>query len=168
MLISELAERTGLSTRALRHYEDRGLLVPERNSNGYRIFGDDDITSVAQIKAMIAAGLGTREIRQYLGCVRTDGDTHSITMVGSARNTMSAEFSASSRNIDSLRISAFFDSTSVVASRPVPTTPTIAPSASISSEPELATLPTSTITPSSMATSAGYAPEGCKTKYTGN
>ena len=85
MLISELAERTGLSTRALRHYEDRGLLVPERNSNGYRIFGDDDITSVAQIKAMIAAGLGTREIRQYLGCVRTDGDTHSLAMCPNLR-----------------------------------------------------------------------------------
>ena len=36
MLIGELAERTGSSTRALRHYEDQGLLAPTRDTNGYR------------------------------------------------------------------------------------------------------------------------------------
>ena len=80
MLISELAERTGLSTRALRHYEDRGLLIPARDTNGYRIFDDADLTRVSQIKTMIAAGLGTKAIREYLDCVRSDADTHSLVM----------------------------------------------------------------------------------------
>lgn len=106
MLISELAERTGLSTRALRHYEDRGLLVPERDSNGYRIFEEDDITRVAQIKTMIAAGLGTREIRQYLDCVRTDGDTHSLAMCPNLRaelDTIATRLAAAEKSLHQTR-----------------------------------------------------------------
>jgi DNA-binding transcriptional MerR regulator len=71
VLISELAELTGVSARALRHYEDRGLLVPVRNSNGYRDYSAGDVTRVAQIRTMIAAGLGTAVIRRYLDCART-------------------------------------------------------------------------------------------------
>ncbi|MFI5708415.1 MerR family transcriptional regulator [Kribbella sp. NPDC051620] len=71
VLISELAEVTGVSARALRHYEEQDLLVPERDSNGYRNYVEADVTRVAQIKAMIAAGLGTVTIRQYLECART-------------------------------------------------------------------------------------------------
>ncbi|RFU85968.1 MerR family transcriptional regulator [Streptomyces triticagri] len=76
MLIGELAERTGVSTRALRHYEDRGLLVPARNSSGYRVYAESDIARVAQIRAMIAAGLGTALIVRYLDCAR--GGAHGV------------------------------------------------------------------------------------------
>ena len=68
MQISELARLTGVSARALRHYEDRGLLIPERTHGGYRVYSDEDITRVAQIKTMIAAGLNTGTIRRYLDC----------------------------------------------------------------------------------------------------
>ena len=68
--IGELARVTGVSTRALRHYEDRGLLVPERTPGGYRVYSGEDVARVAQIKTMIAAGLNTDTIRRYLDCVR--------------------------------------------------------------------------------------------------
>ncbi|QIK05755.1 MerR family transcriptional regulator [Streptomyces sp. Je 1-4] len=71
MLISELAELTSVSARALRHYEDRGLLVPARNSSGYRDYSESDVTRVAQIRMMISAGLGTSVIQRYLDCART-------------------------------------------------------------------------------------------------
>lgn len=71
MLISELAELTGVSARALRHYEDRGLLVPTRNSSGYREYFESDVTRVAQIRTMVSAGLATATIRKYLGCARS-------------------------------------------------------------------------------------------------
>ncbi len=78
MLISELAESTGVSPRALRHYEEKGLLIPDRDSSGYRDYSESDAIRVAQIRTMIAAGLGTSTIRRYLDCART-GD-HGISL----------------------------------------------------------------------------------------
>ena len=70
MRISELARLTGVSARALRHYEARGLLAPDRTSGGYRIYSETDVIRVAQIKAMIDAGLNTATIQRYLDCAR--------------------------------------------------------------------------------------------------
>ncbi|WP_081315334.1 MerR family transcriptional regulator [Rhodococcus opacus] len=71
VLIGEFAHRTGVSARALRHYEDQGLLEPVRDTNGYRHYDASDVTVVDQIQAMISAGLGTNMIRRYLDCART-------------------------------------------------------------------------------------------------
>jgi DNA-binding transcriptional MerR regulator len=39
MRIGELAERAGISTKAIRYYEQIGILTPpERNASGYRAF----------------------------------------------------------------------------------------------------------------------------------
>ena len=72
MQIGELARLTGASTRALRHYEDRGLLIPDRTSGGYRDYSQDDVIRVVQINTMVAAGLGTATIQRYLDCVRSE------------------------------------------------------------------------------------------------
>ncbi|UZJ32702.1 MerR family transcriptional regulator [Streptomyces endophytica] len=68
MLIGELAERTGTSERLLRYYERAGLLRPERLANGYRTYADADTAAVRRIRALLAAGLPTRVIRQVLPC----------------------------------------------------------------------------------------------------
>ncbi|WP_062996656.1 MerR family transcriptional regulator [Nocardia mikamii] len=68
MLIGELAERTGTSERLLRYYERAGLLRAERQSNGYRTYDGTAVTTVLRIRALLAAGLPTRIIRQILPC----------------------------------------------------------------------------------------------------
>ncbi|MGI5401117.1 MerR family transcriptional regulator [Streptomyces sp. CA-135486] len=68
MLIGELAERTGTNERLLRHYERAGLLRPERLPNAYRAYADSDVAAVRRIRALLAAGLPTRVIRQVLPC----------------------------------------------------------------------------------------------------
>ncbi|MDA2812529.1 MerR family transcriptional regulator [Nocardiopsis sp. RSe5-2] len=78
MLISELAARTGVSARALRHYEERGVLVPGRDPNGYRVYAESDVVRVLQIKTMIDAGLPTSTVRRYIDCARS-GD-HGVTL----------------------------------------------------------------------------------------
>ncbi|MFJ1785035.1 MerR family transcriptional regulator [Streptomyces anulatus] len=78
MLIGKLAELTGTSTRALRHYEDRGLLIPLRDRNGYRIYSGSDVARVEQIRTMIGAGLGTETISRYLDCARSG--EHGVTL----------------------------------------------------------------------------------------
>lgn len=68
MLIGELAERTGTSERLLRHYERAGLLQPGRLPNGYRSYDEGTEAAVQRIRALLAAGLPTRVIRQVLPC----------------------------------------------------------------------------------------------------
>lgn len=85
MQISELARKTGTSARALRHYEDRGLLIPDRTSGGYRDYTDTDVIRVAQIKTMIDAGLNTATIRRYLDCARTGEHGTSLEMCPNLR-----------------------------------------------------------------------------------
>lgn len=61
--VGELAERFGLATHVLRHWEDRGLLAPERDSAGRRRYGEADAYRVAVIIASKAAGMSLDQIR---------------------------------------------------------------------------------------------------------
>lgn len=74
MRIGELARRAGVSERALRYYEEQGLLTPRRRPSGYRVYGDEDVAAVRRIRLLLAAGLSTAQIQQVLPCVvDTDG-----------------------------------------------------------------------------------------------
>src|SRR5437868_12402502 len=66
MRIQEAAHQLGVSARALRHYEAAGLIVPRRNSNGYRSYSASEIERAAWVKDLIAAGFSTRELRNLL------------------------------------------------------------------------------------------------------
>ena len=69
MKIGELAARTGVSVRALRYYEEKGVLTPGRTPSGYRIFAAADTGKVAHIQTLLAAGLGMDLIGQILSCL---------------------------------------------------------------------------------------------------
>lgn len=69
MKIGELSDRTGASVRALRYYEEKGVLTPDRTPSGYRIFADSDIRKVAHIQTLLAAGLGMDLIGEILTCL---------------------------------------------------------------------------------------------------
>lgn len=69
MKIGQLAERTGVSTRQLRYYEQQGLLQSERGNNNYRDYAEESIESVRQIRHLIEGGMPTRIIRELLPCV---------------------------------------------------------------------------------------------------
>jgi DNA-binding transcriptional MerR regulator len=65
--IGEVAERTGLTRRALRHYDELGLLVPSARSRGdYRLYDTDDLLRLLQIQNLKALGLGLPEIAEAL------------------------------------------------------------------------------------------------------
>ena|ERR1700754_44110 len=70
MLIGELAERAGTSTRALRYYETRGLLRAGRSSNGYRSYDEAELRVVREIRALLAVGFGVDDIRPFVDCLR--------------------------------------------------------------------------------------------------
>jgi DNA-binding transcriptional MerR regulator len=65
--VGELARRTGLTVRALHHYDEVGLLVPsERTPSGHRRYGAQDVRRLARIVALRGLGLGLAEIRAAL------------------------------------------------------------------------------------------------------
>ncbi len=61
--VGELAARFELETHVLRHWEDKGLLQPERDSAGRRVYGESDAYRVAAILASKASGMSLDQIR---------------------------------------------------------------------------------------------------------
>ena len=51
--IGQLAKLAGISTKTLRVYERKGLLVPERNEdNSYRMYGEEAVRTLEKIQLM--------------------------------------------------------------------------------------------------------------------
>lgn len=69
MRISEASAETGISPRPLRYYEEQGLLVPDRNSSGYRDYTPADTEIARRIRQLLDAGLNTAAIRTVLPCL---------------------------------------------------------------------------------------------------
>ena len=78
MRIGELAERAGTSPRALRYYEDHGLLVARRSRNGYRDYDESDLRLVREIKSLLDIGFALEETRPFVDCLRAGNDSGSV------------------------------------------------------------------------------------------
>ncbi|MDH2429218.1 MerR family transcriptional regulator [Sphaerisporangium sp. TRM90804] len=70
MRIGELARRAGVSTRALRYYEQQGLLASRRTSNGYREYDEFDVKLVAEIRSLLTVGFTLEDARPFVDCLR--------------------------------------------------------------------------------------------------
>jgi DNA-binding transcriptional MerR regulator len=64
---SEAARRLGVSAKALRLYEQRGLIAPVRTAAGWRTYGPDEMARVAEIAALRELGLSLAEVARVLG-----------------------------------------------------------------------------------------------------
>lgn len=73
MHIGELAERTGLSLRTIRHYDDVGLLpATARTDGGFRVFSEDDFERLMVIKQMKPLGFSLEEMAEILALLASD------------------------------------------------------------------------------------------------
>lgn len=76
MHIGELAERTGLSHRSIRHYDEVGLLPPSsRSEGGFRVYSEADHARLLQIMRMKPLGFSLEEIAELLPIVESQGHT---------------------------------------------------------------------------------------------
>jgi DNA-binding transcriptional MerR regulator len=66
--VGELAEKTGLSVRALHHYEEVGLLVPSgrAGTRGDRLYAEGDVLRLQQIASLRSLGFSLGEVRECL------------------------------------------------------------------------------------------------------
>ncbi|MEU2898721.1 MerR family transcriptional regulator [Streptomyces sp. NPDC001273] len=69
MRIGELARRTGVTTRALRYYEEQNLLTAERSGSGQRHYAETAVDRIHLIRQLYAAGLSSKAIAELTPCV---------------------------------------------------------------------------------------------------
>ncbi|MCV9946753.1 MULTISPECIES: MerR family transcriptional regulator [unclassified Rhizobium] len=71
---AECAERIGLTVKALRLYEKRGLINPRRTGKNWRLYGIEDIARLNEILALKRLGLSLARITELLAGQATDLD----------------------------------------------------------------------------------------------
>lgn len=65
--IEDVANKTGLTKRAIRYYEDIKLISPNRTKAGYRLYTNDDIAKIMHIKSLRETlGFTLNEIKDTL------------------------------------------------------------------------------------------------------
>ena len=70
MHIGELAEKTGLSLRTIRHYDEVGLLkASARTDGGFRLYSPDDFTRLMLIRRMKPLSFTLDEMTSLLAVI---------------------------------------------------------------------------------------------------
>ena len=94
MHIGELAEKTSLSLRTIRHYDDVGLLKPRgRTDGGFRLYSDDDVEQLLLIRRMKPLGFSIEEMGQMLALIaalRNDNDNDNDSDLSAVREALAA------------------------------------------------------------------------------
>jgi len=80
---SEAARRLGVSVKALRLYEQHGLIAPLRTTSGWRTYGPEQMARAAEIATLRALGLSLAQVGRVL-----KGDAQSLPPALAAHQTM--------------------------------------------------------------------------------
>lgn len=92
MLIGELAERSGVSARMLRHYDAIGLLsASQRSPNGYREYSAADVQRLFQVEGLKSLGLSLGEIAQVLADLSFSPDDLVAQLIERTRHRVARE-----------------------------------------------------------------------------
>lgn len=91
MRIGEVARHAGVSTRALRYYEEQGLLEAERTFGGQRLYTDAAVERVRLIQQLFTAGLPSKTILRLLPFIDAgQGNEEVFELMAAERNRISA------------------------------------------------------------------------------
>ena len=66
MNIKTVSTVTGLPAKTIRYYEDIGLVCPQREANGYRVFSDTDVHKLAFLARARSLGFPVESCRSLL------------------------------------------------------------------------------------------------------
>jgi DNA-binding transcriptional MerR regulator len=88
MHIGEVATRTDLSLRSLRHWEEVGLLTPSgRTDGGFRLYAEDDVAKILIIRRMKPLGFSLDEMKSLMADIETLRDSASTDAALTAART---------------------------------------------------------------------------------
>ena len=106
----ELARRTGLTLRAVRFYEEAGLLLPARTSSGRRAYCDSDVVRLQFIADLRELDLSLEAIGELL--MLRDGCKDAPELAGKLRGIVDEQLERTERRLSALqRLRAEFIST---------------------------------------------------------
>lgn len=92
MQIGIVAERTELSIRTLRHYDEVGLVTPSaRSGGGFRLYTQDDVDRLHTIRRMKPLGFTLEEMKLLLESLDTLGDTNATPQAKDAAESFVTE-----------------------------------------------------------------------------
>ncbi|WP_227979553.1 MerR family transcriptional regulator [Nocardia spumae] len=99
MLIGEVARRSGVSTRMLRHYDRLGLVQPtDRTTGGYREYSAADIRRLFHVESLRTLGLSLNDTKRALD----EADFAPITLVSELIRHTRARIAAETELLDKL------------------------------------------------------------------
>jgi len=108
--IGELAREFELTTRAMRFYEDKGLLAPARTGPGgrQRVYGARDRTRLALTLRVKRLGLSLNEVKDILDMYDSPRDTVAqlekfLGVLGAHRAQLEAQLAEVQGNLDDVR-----------------------------------------------------------------
>jgi DNA-binding transcriptional MerR regulator len=70
--IGELARRAGVTVRAIRYYEELGILTPPARPSRHRRYSDSDLVHLQRVQQLKGYGLSLGEIREIFELARED------------------------------------------------------------------------------------------------
>ena len=94
---SEAAKQLGVSTKALRLYEQRGLIAPIRSAAGWRAYGPDEMARAVEIVTLRELGLSLAQVARVLGGDSRDVEPALAAHQATARVTTQLAFTACPR-----------------------------------------------------------------------
>lgn len=105
--VGEVAALTGLSARAVRMYEQRGLLGPPvRTPAGYRLYSGMAVAQLVRIRRLRELGLGLGQIHDVLDTVAPMSVDAALAMVRQEIDAQLHRLQAVARAIDAVRASS--------------------------------------------------------------
>ncbi|MFC6886962.1 MULTISPECIES: MerR family transcriptional regulator [Actinomadura] len=72
MRIGEVARYAGVTPRALRYYEQQGLVRAARDRNGYRVYDPETVHLVRNVARLLRAGLSSEDVLSFGDCLRRE------------------------------------------------------------------------------------------------
>jgi MerR family glutamine synthetase transcriptional repressor len=72
--MKEAKEKTGLTSRQIRYYDQQDLIFPDRSSGNQRLFSENDIKRLLKIKELLEAGSSIETVRSKLRAPEVDQD----------------------------------------------------------------------------------------------
>jgi MerR family copper efflux transcriptional regulator len=88
MQIGQVAERTELSVRTLRHWEEAGLVTPSaRTAGGFRLYTEGDVERLRTIRRMKPLGFTLDEMKQLLASLDVLAEVPTGTATGTSSGT---------------------------------------------------------------------------------